>query len=129
MVSYRIQLFLHINKNLLILSPKLFNLHRRIIISQTWNVTSIEDYKSEIEKTKEPEDLVLQVKEIKNPSFLIKFYHQGLSWTLDVICDKNEVDNQDEWLNLGGGGGLEWDLMVLCSANKEDPDILNLGVS
>ena len=59
----------------------------------------------------------------------MKFYHQGLSWTLDVICDKNEVDNQDEWLNLGGGGGLEWDLMVLCSANKEDPDILNLGVS
>ena len=45
-----------------------------------------------------------------------------------MICDKNEVDNQDEWLNLGGGG-VEWDLMVLCSANKEDPDILNLGVS
>ena len=34
MVSYRIQLFLHINKNLLnILSPKLINLYRRIIIS------------------------------------------------------------------------------------------------
>ena len=53
---------------------------------------------------------------------------QGLSWDLGVICDKNEVDNQDEWLNLGGGG-VEWDLVVLCSANMEDPDILHLGVS
>merc|ERR1711997_1144734 len=77
--------------------------------SLTWNVTSIDDYKSEMGKTKEPEDLMLQ----------------GLSWDLDVICEKNEVDDQDEWLNLGGGG-VEWDLTVLCSANKEDPDILYL---
>ena len=47
---------------------------------------------------------------------------------MDVICDKNDVHNQDEWLKLGGGG-VEWDLMVLCSANNEDPDSLDLGVS
>ena len=55
-------------------------------------------------------------------------YLKGLGWDFNVLCEKNEVDNQDEWLNLGGSG-VEWDLMVLCSANKEDPDILNFEVS
>ena len=72
---------------------------------------------------------MLQVWNIKIILFSFdSFSRQGLSWDLDVICDKNEVDNQDEWLNLGGDGG-EWDLMVLCSANNEDPDILHFEVS
>ena len=62
------------------------------------------------------------------------------------MCEKNQVDNQDEWLNLGvrkfgffyeyltgifkqGQLDASWDIMVLCSANSEDPDILHLGVS
>ena len=26
--------------------------------------------------------------------------YQGGDWNLDIICDKNEVDNLDEWLSF-----------------------------
>ena len=28
-------------------------------------------------------------------------YLKGLGWDFNVLCEKNEVDNQDEWLRLG----------------------------
>ena len=28
-------------------------------------------------------------------------YLKGLGWDFNVLCEKNEVDNQDEWLQLG----------------------------